>query len=302
MTTHDVIIVGAGPSGLTAGLYAGRYKLNALIIGKSLGGWAMNAHKIGNFPGFQEIAGMDIVEKLETQVKGVGVQIVSEEVSEIKKKGKAFLIQTKEGHEYEAKKIIYAAGTEMKKLNVPGERKLIGRGVSYCATCDAFFFKDKNVAVIGGGNAALSAALLLADITQKVYLIHRQSDFGKADPTMIDSAKKHKKIQLMFNEEVSEIVGNTSVESIKLKSGKSMSVSGIFIEIGSAPTLDPIKSLKIKSENGYIVVDKMHKTNVAGFFAVGDITNNALKQVLTAAAEGAIAAYTAHQELLSEQK
>jgi thioredoxin reductase (NADPH) len=298
---YDLIIIGGGPAGLTAAIYAARYKLNLLLISKDVGGLAAVAHKVCNFPSYVEITGFELSQKILKQVQELNVQIVFDEVTKIEKSENGFLISTSEEN-YKTKKIIFAGGTTRNRLNVPGEGKLVGRGVSYCATCDATFFKEKTVAVIGGSDASLTAALLLSEYSKKVYIIHRSESFFRAEPFWVELVKKNKKIFPIFSEEIKEITGKDKVEGVKLKSGEILPLEGIFIEIGSSPKIDFLKSLNLKlSEKGFIITDKEQKTNVSGFFAAGDITNNTLKQIVTAAGEGATAAFSVYNEIKREE-
>jgi len=298
MEKYDLIIVGSGPAALTAGVYAARYKLNTLLIGKLPGGMISEAHKVCNFPSYYEITGMELTNKMVDHVKKLGVEIKQEEVKEIKQDG-IFKIKTNQG-EYQAKKIIIAKGTKKRKLNIKGEEEFTGKGVSYCATCDAAFYKDKIVGVVGGSNAALTAALLLADYAKKVYVFYRQKKFFRAEPTWVSQLEKIEKIETKFNTELQEIYGENSVQGIKLNTKENIKLDGIFIEVGSLPDETLSKQLKLDAENGYIIVNKKQQTNVAGIFAAGDTTNNPLKQIITACGEGAIAANSAFEEIQKE--
>lgn len=301
MEIYDLIIIGAGPGGLSAALYAARYKLNTIIIGKDNGGIAATAHKICNFPSYIEIQGVELMQKIISQVKSLGVEILNEEIFQIKKRGAIFIVMTRK-KEYEAKKIIFAGGTKRSKLGAKNEERFIGKGVSYCASCDASFFKDKKVAVIGGGNAALTAALLLNEYSKEIYIIYRGKSFVKADPSWVELVKKNKKIKIRFNEEVIEINGKDKVNEIKLNSGKKLDVDGVFIEIGGIPDTYVLSSLKVKRDKkGYIITDKCQRTNINGLYAAGDITNNVLKQIVTAAGEGATAAFCVYKEIQMEK-
>lgn len=298
---YDVIIIGGGPGGLTAAIYAARYKLNTLVISKTMGGLAATAYKVCNCPSYSEIKGFELMQKFTKQVQNLKVPIIYDEVSRIEKDKEGFIVSigTKE---YKTKKIIFAAGTKRLRLNVPGEGKFLGRGVSYCATCDAGFFKNKIVAIAGGSNGALTAALLLSEYATKVYLIHRGREFDKAEPAWIDLVKNEKKIEIIFNNEIKDIKGDKNVEEIKLGSGQKIKLDGIFIEIGSVPETNLLNNLKVKlNEKGYIIANKEQKTNVKGLFAAGDITNNPLKQIVTASSEGAIAAYSAYNEIKKKE-
>jgi thioredoxin reductase (NADPH) len=293
---YDLIIIGAGPAGLTAAIYAARYKLNTIVLSKFSGGVAATADKVCNFPSYFEIKGIELMQNIISHVKKLEVPIKNEEVLEIGKSDSGFNVKTKKG-DYVAKKVIFAAGTERSKLNVKGEAGFLGRGVSYCATCDAAFFREKTVAVVGGSNAALTAALLLSEFGSKVYLIYRKDNFFRAEPAWVELVEKDKKIEVLFNTEIEEIQGDKAVGSVKLKSGKSLDVDGVFIEIGSEAKTEILDDLKVKkTPKGYVIVDRDQKTNVKGFFAAGDITDNSLKQIITACGEGATAAHSSYVE------
>lgn len=297
MEKYDLIIIGGGPAGLAAGIYAARYKLNTLIISKTRGGLAATAYKICNFPSYGEIKGFELMQKVIKQVEELKVPIFYEEVKRINKKEDNFIVKTNK-EEYSAKKIIFAGGTERLRLNAKGEGKFLGRGVSYCTTCDAVFFKDKTVCVAGGSDAALTSALLLSEYASKVYIIYRRNKFFRSEPAWVDLVKKNKKIECIFNEEIAEIIGDKNIEKIKLKSAKEMKMDGVFVEIGSIPKTEITDSLKIKkSEKGYIITDENQKTNIDGFYAAGDVSENKLKQIITAMSEGAIAAFSVYNEI-----
>ena len=295
---YDLIIIGAGPAGLTAGLYAARYKVNVLVIGKLSGGTATEAHKVCNFPSYESIGGVELMMKMIKQVKNLGVKIKQEEVINIKKEN-LFKITTNKG-EYFSKKIIIATGSKRMKLGVEREEELTGKGVHYCATCDAGFYKEKIVGVVGGGNTALTTALLLAKVAKKVYIIYRQDKFSRAEPTLVDDVKKEKKIVPVFNSEVLKLIGKNKLEEIEIKKteGKKIKLDGLFIEIGGISNIKLAKLLGIKLEKNYIKVDKEQKTNVKGVFAAGDVTNNVLKQIVTGCGEGAVAGFSVYKNLV----
>jgi len=299
---YDLIIIGAGPAGLTAGIYAARYKLNTLVLSKFSGGVAATADKVCNFPSYFEIKGIELMQNIISHVKKLEVPIKNEEVLEIGKgKGEGFVVETKK-ESYNARKVIFAAGTERSKLNVKGEAGFLGRGVSYCATCDAAFFKEKTVAVIGGSNAALTAALLLSEFGSKVYIIYRKDHFFRAEPAWVELVEKDKKIEVLFNSEVEEIYGDKAVEGVKLKSGKDLKLEGVFIEIGSEAKTEILDGIGVKkTKKDYVMVDREQKTNVKGFFAAGDVTDNSLKQIITACGEGATAAHSAYVEMKQDK-
>ena len=296
MNKYDLIIVGSGPAGLTAGIYSARYNLNFLVIGNLGGGTISEAHKVCNYPSQNNISGFELSQKMINHLKELGGEVKQEEVIQIKSEKNQFLVKTNK-QEYLAKKIILATGRKKQKLNVKGEEEFLGKGVSYCATCDAAFYKDKTVAVVGGGNAAITAALLLAEHAKKVYIIYRKKSFFRAEPAWVKQLEKEKKIESLFNTEITEILGENSVIKVKLNNKKDLKLDGVFVEIGFTPDETFSNMLKLKTEKGYIVTDKKQKTNIKGVLAVGDATNNSLKQVITACAEGAIAATTAYEEL-----
>lgn len=301
MMEYDVIIVGGGPAGLTAGIYATRRNLKALIITKNIGGQVMLTHKIENYPGFIEITGAELSELFRQHAEALGVEIAMDEVIEIRKNAeKDFTIKTLYGMKYKAKAVILAIGREHRMLNVPGERELIGKGVSYCFTCDGPFFKDKVVAVIGGGNSAFRAAEYLSEIAKKVYLIHRRDKF-RAEETLIERVKSKENVEFVLNTVVKEIIGKDKVEALKVENVKTrkeriINVNGIFIEIGHVVRRDLIEKLGLKTnEKGEIIVDKHCQTNIPGIFAAGDCTDIPEKQIVIAAGMGAIAALSAYK-------
>jgi len=298
MQKYDLIVVGSGPAGLTAAIYATRYKMKVLVIGKTHGGYAGIAHDITNFPSHEKITGAQLMIKILNQAKSLGAEIKLEEVVDIKKL-KDFYVTTRK-NKYSGRIIIIATGTDKKKLGIEGENELIGKGISYCATCDAALYKNKITAVIGGGDSAISTAILLGKFAKKVYIIYKRSEFEKANPTLKTELKKNKNIELIFNSSIERLIGKNyleGIEIIKERKKEILKINGLFIEIGSVPGIGLAKMLGINIENNYIVVDKRQKTNIDGVYAAGDVTNNPLKQIITACAEGAIAANTAYAEL-----
>lgn len=297
---YDLIIIGAGPAGLSAAIYASRYNLNALVIGDETGGMAAYACKIENYPGFKSVSGIELMNKFKEQIKGL-VDIKQERVIELKKENN-FVITTKENI-YKSKAVIIAAGTKRRKLNIIGEQEFIGKGVSYCAACDAAFFKDKIVGVVGGNDAAAMSALLLAEYAKRVFIIYRKEKI-RAEPLRVSRLEKNKKVTIINNINVIAVNGDKIVSSVTLdkeyKNSKELALDGLFIEIGSIPSTVLTKPLGIElDEQGYIIVDASQKTNVDGFYAAGDITTNSNKfwQVITAASEGAIAAHSVYEFL-----
>lgn len=297
---YDLIIVGGGPAGYTAAIYAARYKLNTALIIKEPGGIAATAHKVCNFPSRPTVSGFDLMNDFLKHVENLGIKPKYDNVETITKNEieDGFLVKTS-NETLTAKKVLLAIGTQRRKLHIKGEDEYLGKGVSYCATCDGAFFKNKEVVVVGGSDAALTAALLLSEYATKVYIVYRKEKFFRAEPSWVDLVEKNEKIELVFNSEIDEIQGdNTKVTDVLLKSGQIIKTDGVFIEIGSLPNLDIIKDLNVKSNNDYIVVDKKQETSVHGLFAAGDVTDNAFKQIITAAGEGATGAYFVYEQVV----
>lgn len=307
---YDLIIVGAGPAGMSAGIYAGRYRIKTLVLSKDVGGTCTTAHMIENYPGFRSISGLDLMVKFKEHLEDYKdqVEVKQEEVQRALRREDNFVLIT-DKDEYEAKSIVLALGTRRRKLNIPGEKEFLGKGVSYCATCDAAFFKEKTVSVVGGSNSAVTAALLLAEYAQKVYLIYRNGKYTKAEPVWVERMEKNEKIIKILNTNVLKINGKEVVKSVKLdkpyKGKKELAVDGIFIEAGSYPVIGLASNLGLKlDENDLIVVNEKGETNIEGVYAAGDITNGFgnLKQVITAAASGVVTATSIYKWLTSKNK
>ncbi|NOQ55816.1 MAG: thioredoxin-disulfide reductase [Nanohaloarchaea archaeon] len=302
---YDTIIIGNGPAGLSAAIFAARSDLKTMVIGEKLGGQAADAHLIENYPGFPSISGFELMQKFEEHAKTQGVEIIYTRAQKFEKdkKTQTFKINTGD-NEYETKTIILALGTTIKKLNIKGETEYLGKGVSYCATCDGAFFREKTIAVIGGGDAALSATLYLEGIAKKIYLIHRRQEF-RGEPIKLKKIKESKNIELILDTVPTGISGEITVTALNtknLKTGqeKKLKLDGVFIEVGSTPTTVLAKELGINlDEKGYIDVDPAQKTDIPGIFAAGDITTNSnyFRQIITAASEGSIAADSAFKFL-----
>lgn len=304
---YDLIIVGSGPAGLAAGIYAARFKINTLIIGFKPGGSAADASKIDNYPGLPGLAGSEIMDKFRKHLDIFKIPIKMETAQKITKSKIGFQVIT-DKNSYKAKSIIIAAGTERKRLSIPGEQEFMGKGVAFCATCDAFFFKNKAVVVVGGGDAAATSAIQLTEFAKIVYLILRGEKLSAA-PINIDRVNKNKKIVLIPNNNINKINGTNFVESIVLDKvfddSNELKTDGVFIEIGTTPLTDLIKELKVeKDDRGYIKVDKTQETNIKGVFAAGDCTtgSNKFQQIITASAEGAIASSCVYRYLRENKK
>ncbi len=286
---YDLIIVGAGPGGYTAGIYAARFKLNTLLIGKVRGGELSNAHLVENWPGDESINGYDLMVRMYEHAKKTGVEIKEETVTCIKKTPEGFVVESETGTQ-EAKAAILATGTEKRKLNVPGEKEFLGKGVSYCASCDGAFFKDKVVSVVGGSDAAATEALLLANICKKVYILYRKAEI-RAEPITKERVAKTENIEIIPNVNVKEIKGDKMVTGVLLDNGQEVEMSAVFIEIGGTPVSVFCKGLGLElNDKGEIAVNEKSETNVPGVYAAGDVTDGPYKQAITAAAQGAKAA------------
>ncbi|MBU0586064.1 thioredoxin-disulfide reductase [Candidatus Micrarchaeota archaeon] len=302
---YDLIILGAGPAGLSAAIYASRDGLNILVLDKGIaGGQIASTELVENYPGFESVSGQKLTSSMLTHAKKFGAEIQEAvEIKSVHLEGKIKKITSSKG-EFQSKSIMLATGSREKKLGIKGESELKGKGVSYCATCDAPFFKEKEVVVIGGGNSALAEAIHLSKFAKTVIVIHRRSVL-RADKILQKQAQSNPKIKFILNSTVEEIIGSTKVEAITLKDTKTSSISsvkcdGIFIYIGMLPNTELFKEkLKLDKQN-QIIIDDECKTNIPGVFAAGDVTNSKVKQVVTAAGSGAIAAISA-SKFISEE-
>jgi len=298
---YDVIIIGSGPAGATAAIYTSRSRMKTLVLEDSTAlSQAGYASCIENFPGFEEgISGPELLQRLKKQAIKFGAEILSMSVSSIvskKEDEKEIWAVQAEGKEHKGLSIIIASGAKDKRLDIPGEGKLCGRGVSYCATCDGAFFKDKTIAVVGGGNSAIEDALFLTRFAQKVILIHRRNRL-RADKILQERAKGNKKIEFLMSSTVEKILGEQKVEGLMLNNvtdgtAKEVSLEGIFISIGYVPNTGFAQSLLELNEKKQIIVDDMMRTSQKGIFASGDCRNTPLRQVITACGDGAQAAYS----------
>ena len=292
--SYELGIIGAGPAGYAAAIYAERAGVNTIVFDKEMGGGlAAISPNIENYPGFESISGLDLVEKMKSQASKYTKIKFYEEVLDVEKKGKNFTIKTNK-NKYDVKAVLFCTGTAYKKLEVYGEKELSGKGVSYCATCDGFFFKGKNVVVVGGGNSALIEAIYLKQLgCNQIHLIHRRDQF-RAEKAYENEAKD-KGVIFHFNKVVEKINGKEKVEAITLKDTNTNDISelkidGVFISIGEEPKNNLAKKLGVKlDDKGFIVTDKEGRTNIKAVYAAGDITGG-LRQVITACSKGAIAA------------
>jgi thioredoxin reductase (NADPH) len=293
--TYGVIIIGSGPSGYTAAIYAARSNLSVLMLqGYQAGGQLMLTSDVENFPGFETgIMGPEMMEKFESQAKRFGAELVPEDAISIDFSKRPFTVKTDSG-EYKSRSIIITTGASAKWLGLPSEKRLQGRGVTACATCDGFFFKQKEVIVIGGGDTAMEEALFLTRYADHVTIVHRR-DSLRASKIMQDRAMKHPKISLLLNSEVLEILGEDAVTGIRVRNVKTgeediVAAQGFFLAIGHKPNTDLFKGVIDMDEAGYIVPAEFTMTNIPGVFAAGDVTDHRYRQAITAAGDGCRAA------------
>jgi thioredoxin reductase (NADPH) len=296
---YDLIIMGGGPAGLTAGLYAGRSRLKTLLLEKmSLGGQIILSPTIENYPGFAGgIGTFELISAMHKQLEALEIKVKTDEVVSIALKQGGFNVKGQEG-EYKAKSVIVATGAFPKKLNIPGEDRLIARGVSYCGTCDGPFFKNKEVFVVGGGDKAVEEAIYLSRFASKVNLTHRRGQL-RASKILQERLFENKKVKILWNSVPLEILGESKVQAIKIKDvednqAKELPCSGVFVFIGIHPNTEFLGDLVKKDQQGFILTDEEMKTSVVGIFAAGDCRRKTLTQVITACADGAVAAFNAN--------
>jgi len=295
---YDVIIIGGGAAAMSAAIYAARRQMKALIIAKDIGGQMMWASIIENYPGFQSIRASELIEKFSEQVRELGVETKMYEVKKIAKLADDTFEISTATEKFSAKTVIVAIGAAHRRLGVPGEEKLIGRGVAFCANCDGPLFRNKTVAVVGGGNSALDSAEVLAKIASKVYLIHQFETF-QAFENLEKKVREAANIEIILQSKVEEILGERKVTSIKIRnltdnSSREIAVDGIFVEIGFAVKTDLVAALVDTNERQEIIVNNRAETSLPGLLAAGDCTNAAYKQIITSAASGATAALSAY--------
>ncbi|MGI6594905.1 MAG: thioredoxin-disulfide reductase [Christensenellales bacterium] len=295
---YDVIILGSGPAGLTAGIYAARGgKKCAVLAGVDLGGQATKTHKIENYSGVANVEGFALMSTMLEQAMSFNVEIMYEQAVEVFIDGKIKKVRTDTDTVLETKSLIIATGAKPRKLGVDREDELIGKGIAYCATCDGGFFREKPVAVAGGGNTAFTSALYLSNLCSKVYLVHRRQGF-RAAQILVDRARANSKIEFVLDSTIKELIGDKSLNKIvvynsKTKEDREIDVDAVFVSLGTIPNVDFLDGKVELDEYGQIKADTKMNTNVKGVFAAGDVRNTPLKQVITACADGAIAAESA---------
>ncbi len=295
--TYDLAIIGGGAAGMAAAIYAARYQLNTIVFAEDFGQIA-KAPLIENYPGVEEVTGLDLVSKFRAQANDLGVQVKTLEIGSAEKTKQGFKLTSKKGETFESKAVILAMGASHRTLNVKDEEKYVGRGVSYCSTCDAPMFEGKTVAVIGGSDAAAMSAIHISKFAKKVIVIYRKTDM-RAQPILMKQMTGRKNVEMLMDANVVGLKGDKMLSSVKLDNGKELKLEGLFIEIGQVPSTDLAKQLKVDiDESNYVKVDRIQATNVPGVFAAGDITNaHDLKQVVMAVSQGALAATSAFKFL-----
>jgi thioredoxin reductase (NADPH) len=301
---YEVVIIGGGPAGLSAGIYTARARLSSLLVEKGIiGGLITTAEWVENYPGFPEgISGLDLTELMHQQATKFGLETLIAEVTGIELEGKRKIVKTSEG-DFIAKAVIAAGGSDRVQLNVPGEKEFIGRGVSYCATCDAAFFVDRAVALVGGGDAAITEALHLTKFASKVIVIHRRDEL-RATRIVQEKAFAEPKVEFLWNSIVEEVEGGDVVKRLKLRNvvtreESTLDVSGVFVSIGFKPNTDYLRGILPLDAAGYIVTNEKMETEIPGILAAGDIRRNSIRQVVAAAGDGATAAIYA-EKFISE--
>lgn len=293
----DVLIIGLGCAGYTAAIYAARYKLRTFIVGAEDGGLGLTAAEVGNWPGIIDIKGPDLMENFKKHAQSFeNVTHRIARVTRVEKTAGGFRLHLDDGGTVEGKTVIFAMGSTKRHLNVPGEREFSGKGVTYCATCDAFFYRGKDVAVVGGGDSAVEGAAIAAQVARRVYLIHRRGEF-RAEPYWVDRVKARDNVTFVLERRITEITGDQKVRGVKLdqpfQGSETLAVDGVFIEIGSDPATGLAKELGCAiDEKGFLKVNAAQQTSVPGVFGAGDITNasNYFAQFVTAAGEASVAA------------
>lgn len=292
----DVVIIGSGPAGLSAAVYSKRANLNVLVVEKVYFGTGQIAesHQVDNYLGLLGINGYELGEKFREHAVTLGVEFKNGEAERFEVFEDGWKIHLKSGEILETRTVIYAAGAMHRHLEIPGEQEYAGKGVSYCATCDGAFFREKTTAVIGGGDTALDDALLLSDMCSKVYLVHRRNEF-RGSAITVERLRAKENVEFVLEAKPSSITGTDQVEKLWLEDGRALDVEGVFVAVGMIPMTNPVKDIVELDQNGYIVAEETGKTSAKGFFVAGDVRTKELRQVVTAVSDGANAATLAEQ-------
>jgi len=290
--TYDLIVLGGGPTAIGCAIYAARFALNVLIVGKTFGGLIATTHLVENYPGIASTSGQGLMDMFKEHMNSLSIPYISDEIRSIEKTDDHFILHSF-FQKFKAYTVCIATGSERKKLGVPGEEEFAGRGVSYCATCDGPFYKDKVVIVVGGSDSAAKEALFLSQNVKKVYIVYRGEEI-RAEPINKKRVYENDKIEIIYKTNIVEIKGDTSVKSVIFDNGKEFDIDGVFIEVGSIPNSDLAKRISVKTnEKDEIIINRKSETNIPGIFAAGDVADAPFKQAITGVAEGVVAAFSA---------
>lgn len=290
--TYDLIVLGGGPTAIGCAIYAARFAMDVLVVGKTFGGLIVTTHIVENYPGITSISGQGLIDMFRDHMNSLSIPYISDEIRSIDKVDDHFVLYSF-FQKFKAYSICMATGSERKKLGIPGEEEFAGRGVSYCATCDGPFYKDKNVCVIGGSDSAAKEALFLSQNANKVFIIYRGKEI-RAEPINKKRVYDNDKIEIIYKTNITKINGDTTVKSVVFDNGDEFKIDGVFIEVGSVPNSDLAKRVGVAiNEKGEIKINRKSETNIPGIFAAGDVADAPFKQAITGVSEGVIAAYSA---------
>jgi len=289
--TYDLIVLGGGPTAIGCAIYAARFAMDVLVIGKIFGGLIATTHIVENYPGITTASGQGLMEMFKEHMISLQIPYITDEIRSIEQASDHFILHSF-FQKFKAKSVVIATGSERKKLGIPGEEDFAGRGVSYCATCDGPFYKDKTVCVIGGSDSAAKEALFLSQNVKKVFIIYRGEEI-RAEPINKKRVEQNHKIEIIYKTNIVEIKGDNTVKSVIFENGKEFEVDGVFIEVGSIPNSDLAKRIGVKTnQKDEIIINRKSETNIPGIFAAGDVADAPFKQAITGVAEGVVAAYS----------
>ena len=289
--TYDLIVIGGGPTAIGSAIYAARFALDVLVIGKIFGGLIATTHLVENYPGITTTSGQGLMDMFKEHMNSLSIPYITDEIRSIEKADEHFILHSF-FQKFKALSVVIATGSERKKLGIPGEENFAGRGVSYCATCDGPFYKDKTVCVVGGSDSAAKEALFLSQNVKKVYIIYRGEEI-RAEPINKKRVEENHKIEIIYKTNIVEIKGDNTVKSVIFDNGTEFEVDGVFIEVGSIPNSDLAKRIGVKTnQKDEIIINRKSETNIPGIFAAGDVADAPFKQAITGVAEGVVAAYS----------